>query len=154
MPKMATILRLLNLYPPYLGAGIRVDKVAPDLSSLEVSMRLRFWNQNFVRTQFGGSLYSMTDPFYMLMLLERLGPAYIVWDKASTIKFKRPGRGTVRARFELPEERVAEIRAQADAQDKMEPQFLVQVVDEEGAVVAEVEKTLYVKRKDKVKART
>jgi acyl-coenzyme A thioesterase PaaI-like protein len=141
------LFRLLSLYPPYLGAGVRVTHVAPDLSALEVKMGLHFWNRNYVGTHFGGSLYSLVDPFFMLLLIEALGPGYIVWDKEATIRFKRPGRGTVRARFELPAERVAEIRAAADAARKTEPRFTVQVLSEEGEVVAEVEKLLYVRRK-------
>jgi acyl-coenzyme A thioesterase PaaI-like protein len=141
------ILKWLSLYPPFLGAGIRVKHAAPGFRSIDVEMKLRFWNRNYVGTQFGGSLYAMTDPFLMLMLIENLGRDYIVWDKAAAIRFKRPGKGTVRAHFELTEERIAEIRAQADREPKVEPVFEVQVVDDEGTVVAEVQKTLYVKRK-------
>jgi len=143
------LFRLLSLYPPYLGAGVRVTHVARDLSAIEVKMKLHFWNRNYVGTHFGGSLYSLVDPFFMLLLIEALGPGYIVWDKEATIRFKRPGRGTVRARFELPAERVAEIRAAVDAgaAGKTEPRFTVQVLSAEGEVVAEVEKLLYVRRK-------
>lgn len=138
---------LLNLYPPYLGAGIRVKEVADDLSVIEVEMRLRFWNRNYVGTQFGGSMYSMTDPFLMLMLMERLGRGYIVWDKAATIRFRRPGKGAVRVRIELPPERVEEIRAAADQGEKVEPSFTVDIMDDKGERVAEVQKVLYVRKK-------
>jgi hypothetical protein len=139
--------RLLSLYPPYLGAGIRV-KAAPDLRTFEVWMRLRWWNRNYVKTHFGGSLYAMCDPFFMLILIEALGRGYVVWDKSATIHFRRPGRGTVSATFHIPQERVDEIRAAADAAGKVEPVFHVEVVDERGDVVAEVEKLVYVRRKD------
>ncbi len=146
--KAARLKRLLNFYPPYLGAGIRTRHVSDDLRDIEVEMPLHFWNRNYVGTHFGGSLYSMCDPFFMVMLINQLGPDYVVWDKAATIRFKRPGKGTMRARFHVPEERVAEIRAQADAGGKIEPTFTVEVTDEEGNVVAEVEKLLYVRKKD------
>jgi uncharacterized protein DUF4442 len=90
----------------------------------------------------------MCDPFFMLILLEALGRDYIVWDKTATIRFRRPGKGTVRATFHVPPERFEEIRAAADAQGKIEPTFHVEVMDERGEVVAEVEKLLYVRRKD------
>lgn len=138
------ILRLLNLWPPYAGAGIRV-RVAPDLRTFEVRMKLRWWNRNYVNTHFGGSLYSMCDPFFMLILIEALGRGYVVWDKAATIRFRRPGKGTVRATFHIPQERVEEIRAAADRGEKVEPVFTVEVLDEQDAVVAEVEKLLYVR---------
>ncbi len=147
--RKAWLFRLLSLYPPYLGAGVRVTHVAPDLSSIAVRMKLSFWNRNYVGTHFGGSLYSMVDPFFMLLLMEALGPGYVVWDKEAVIRFKSPGRGTVTARFELPPERVEEIRAAADAERKTEPRFTVQVLAQSGEVVAEVEKLLYVRRKDR-----
>lgn len=141
--------RFIRLYPPYLGAGVRVTHIAADFRRVEVEMPLRFYDRNYVGTHFGGSLYSMVDPFYMLMLINILGPDYIVWDKAANIRFKRPGKGVMKAVFELTEEKIAEIRAAADTQPKVEPLFQVLIKDEEGKVVAEVDKLLYVKKKEK-----
>ena len=95
------ILKLINLYPPYLGAGISVRALNQEETSLEVSMKLRSWNQNYVGTHFGGSLYSMCDPWFMLVLIKELGAEYLVWDKAASIRFVRPGKGRVRAVFEI-----------------------------------------------------
>jgi len=147
------LLRLMNLYPPFLGAGVRVRPGA-DLSSFDVRMKLAFWNRNYVGTQFGGSLYSMCDPFYMLILLEALGPGYLVWDKAATIRFRRPGRGAVRAHFEIPPERIAEIRAAADRDGKVEPVLVARILDEQGELVAEVEKVLSVRRREEPRGPT
>jgi acyl-coenzyme A thioesterase PaaI-like protein len=141
------LLRLLNLYPPYLGAGVRV-RASADLHTFDVRMKLRRWNRNYVGTHFGGSLYTMCDPFYMLILFEQLGRDYIVWDKAATIRFRRPGKGMVRAVFHIPPEKIEEIRAAADREGKVEPVFTVEVRDEQGELVAEVEKVLYVRRKN------
>jgi acyl-coenzyme A thioesterase PaaI-like protein len=141
------LLRMMSFYPPFLGAGIRV-RVTPDLRTFEARMGLHWWNRNYVGTQFGGSLYSMCDSFFMLILVEALGRGYIVWDKQASIRFRRPGRGTVRATFHIPQERVEEIRAAADRDGKVQPVFHVDVLDEQGEVVAEVEKLLYVRKKD------
>ena len=141
--------RFIRLYPPYLGAGVRATHIAADFRRIEVEMPLRFYNRNYVGTHFGGSLYSMVDPFYMLMLINILGPDYIVWDKAANIRFKKPGKGVMKATFELTQEKIAEIRAAAETQPKVEPQFQVLIKDEEGNVVAEVDKLLYVKKKEK-----
>lgn len=139
--------KLLNVYPPYVGAGIRVTHISPDLRTIDVSMRLAPWNRNYVGTQFGGSLYSMCDPFFMLMLMQNLGRDFIVWDKAASIRFLKPGRGGVRARFHIPSERIDDIRAQALSERKVEPVFTCDVLDEGGTVIAQVEKVLYVRRK-------
>ncbi|HEY1937118.1 MAG TPA: DUF4442 domain-containing protein [Candidatus Angelobacter sp.] len=140
--------RRINFYPPYLGTAVRV-RISPDFRNVEVEMPLRFYNRNYFGTHFGGSLYSMCDPFYVLMLANILGPDYIVWDKAANIRFKKPGKGVMKASFNLTDEKIAEIRAAADAQPKVEPLFKVLVKDAEGSVVAEVDKLLYIKKKDK-----
>jgi len=139
--------RFINLYPPLLGAGIRVLHMAED--TIRVEMKQTTLNSNIVDTHFGGSLYAMCDPWYMLILMRRLGEDYIVWDKSAGIRFLRPGRGTVTATFHIPQDRVDEIRTAADSDGKVEPVFTVDVLDAEGEAVARVEKTLYVRRKDK-----
>ena len=138
----------LNLYPPFLGAGIRVRRLQPDWKAIDVEMKLRFWNSNYVGTHFGGSLYSMTDPFYMLMLIENLGRDYIVWDKSATIRFRKPGKGKMRTEFRLTDAQLDEIRDKLKTQEKIEPTFMVQVWDESGDLVAEVEKILHVRKKE------
>jgi acyl-coenzyme A thioesterase PaaI-like protein len=137
----------MNLWPPFLGAGIHVRSISADWSEAVVELRARWLNRNYVGTHFGGSLFAMTDPFFALLLMHRLGAQYLVWDQAARIDFVAPGRGTVSARFHLPEERVAEIRAQAEGGSKVLPEFEAEIRDREGALVASVHKTLYVRLK-------
>lgn len=144
--------RLIRWYPPFLGAGIRVTRFASDLSWFEVRMKLRWWNRNYVGTHFGGSLYTMCDPFFMLILIEALGSDYVVWDKAATIRFRRPGRGAVSARFHIPPAEIRRIRERVDSEGTVEPCFTAEVVDARGRVVAEVEKLLYVRHRDRLAA--
>jgi hypothetical protein len=139
----------MRFYPPFLGAGIRIARMSDDLREISVEMKLHWWNANYVGTHYGGSLYSMADPFYMVMLIENLGRGYIVWDKAATIRFRKPGKGTMRAEFRLTQEQIDSLCAQADAQGKIEPTFSVEIRDEEGEVVAEVEKLHHVRRKQR-----
>lgn len=146
--KKATLLKFINYWPPFLGAGIRVQSMSKDMRHIEVRMKLRFWNRNYVNTQFGGSLYSMVDPFYMLMLLHNLGKDYIVWDKAATIQFKSPGRGQVRAIFQLSQEQIEQLRQDANQFGKIEPHFQIDILDDQNEIVAVVDKTLYIRRKD------
>ena len=143
----ARLRRLINLYPPYLGAGVRVVHVSEDFREVRVEMRLRFYNRNYVGSHFAGSLYSMVDPFYMLMLIEILGPEYLVWDKSAEIEFVKPGRGTVRARFVVEDERLEEIRRATASGERFLPSWTVELCDEQGEVVARVRKTLYIRKK-------
>jgi acyl-coenzyme A thioesterase PaaI-like protein len=139
--------RLLNLWPPFRAAGIRVRDIAPDFRSATVELRMRLLNRNYVGTHFGGSLFAMTDPFFMIMMMKNLGPAYLVWDKQGTVRFLKPARGTVVARFELPEASIVEARAATESGEKHEPKFRVEIVDGDGVTVADVEKTLYIRKK-------
>lgn len=140
-------LRWINFWPPLLGAGIRVKRIQPDFKAIDVEMKLRFWNANYVGTQFGGSLFAMADPFYMLMLMANLGEDYIVWDKAGSIRFRRPGKGKVTAQFRLSDAQIDDIREKLKTQEKVEPTFLIEIKDEAGTVIAQVEKLLHIKRR-------
>ena len=137
----------INFYPPLLGAGIRVLHKQSDDYTIKVQLKLTRLNLNAVGTHFGGSLYTMCDPFFMLILLEHMGRDCSVWDKAASIQFLKPGRGTVTAAFHISPEQIADLRAQADREGKIEPLFHVNVFDARGEVVARVEKRLYVRKK-------
>lgn len=140
--------KLMNLYPPFIGAGIRLKSVNEEFNKIVVEMPLRRWNRNFVGTHFGGSLYSMSDPHFMLILIEHLGKDYIVWDSAAKITFKRPGKDTVTGIFEIPLTRIKEIKDEIDEIGKNNYVFFAQIKGEGGEVVAEIEKTVYVRKKD------
>jgi acyl-coenzyme A thioesterase PaaI-like protein len=138
---------LLRFWPPFLGAGIVVRRIARDYRELVVEMPLRWRNRNFYGTHFGGSLYAMTDPFFALMVLHNLPRGYLVWDKAASIDFVAPGRGRVRATFRVTDEDLAQIERMTSAGDKHLHLFRTDVVDNEGLVVARVEKIVYVRKK-------
>ncbi|HUN97039.1 MAG TPA: DUF4442 domain-containing protein [Bradyrhizobium sp.] len=139
--------RLINLWPPLLGAGIRVQRIGPGWREVDVEMKLRRWNRNYVGTHYGGSLYSMADPWFMLMLLENLEDDYIVWDKSASIRFRRPGTGVVRAEFRLSDEQIQEIREALETEEKIDRTFAVEIKDAAGTVIAEVQKLIHVRRK-------
>jgi acyl-coenzyme A thioesterase PaaI-like protein len=148
MKVSARVLRRgMNYWPPFLGAGIRLKSLSDDFRDAVVELRLGRFNRNYVGTHFGGSLYAMTDPFFMIMLLHNLGGDYLVWDKSGSIEYVAPGRGRVSAHFHLSERRIAEIRAEAAGGGKIFPEFEVNVKDDAGGVVARVRKTLYVRLK-------
>jgi len=138
---------LFNLWPPLMGAGIRIKRIRPDWKEVDVEMKLRAWNANYVGTHYGGSLYSMTDPFFMVMLIEILGRDYIVWDKSASIRFRKPGRGTVYAEFRVTDEQIAEIRGALKTEEKIEREFSIEVKDGAGEVIAQVKKLLHFRNK-------
>ncbi len=142
-----TLRRILNVWPPFLFSGIHVAGIADDWRHARVELRMRPWNRNYVGTHFGGSLFAMTDPFWMVLAMHALGTDYIVWDKAGEIEFVKPGRGTVSARFDLDDAVLEAIRTATAAGDKHLHWFETTVVDAAGDAVARVRKQLYVRRK-------
>lgn len=142
-----------NLFPAYRGSGGRIDYIAADFREIRIHVDLSWRTRNYVGTIFGGSLYSAVDPVYMIMLIRTLGPAYLVWDKAATIRFKRPGRSRLFARFEISDEETAAIKKELDTRDSIDRIYEVALVDGEGVVHAAVEKVIYIGRKDRVKAK-
>lgn len=137
----------INLWPPFLFAGIHLTELSADYTRARVELRLRPWNRNYVGTHFGGSLFAMTDPFWMLMVLHHLGRDHVVWDKAGEIEFVKPGRGVVRADFALAPATLDALRTGAADGAKVLRWFENDVVDADGDVVARVRKQLYVRRK-------
>jgi len=137
----------LNLYGPYLGAGIRVRRISVDWLEMDVALKLRWYNRNAMRTQFGGSLYAMVDPHFVLLLMQKLGPDYEIWDRSARIEFLRPGRGEVRAKIRLNEAQVEEIRRQTADGAACRPEFDLEIRDLEEKLIAQVHKTLHIRRK-------
>ncbi len=138
---------IMNLWPPLLFAGIRIKHLSTDFKTARVQLTLRPWNRNAVGTHFGGSLFAMTDPFYMLMILMQLGDDYVVWDKAADIDFIKPGKGKVFADFSINQNLIDEIIANTAQGQKYLPQIPVYVKDEQGDIVAKLNRTLYIRKK-------
>lgn len=131
----------------YRGTGARLRYIAADWSEVRLDIPLSWRTRNYVGTIFGGSIYAAVDPIYMIMLIRRLGPEFVVWDKAATILFKKPGRETLHARFAVTDEELAAIRAELDLQHSADRTYLVELVDGSGTICATVEKLIYVRKR-------
>ena len=136
-----------NLFPAYRGTGGRLEYLSDDFSEIHVRLPLNWRTRNYVGTIFGGSLYAAVDPIYMIMLIKLLGRDYVVWDKAATIRFRRPGRTTLRARFRVGPEEVENIKAELAGRKSLDRVYRVELTDADGRVHAEIEKTLYIAKK-------
>ena len=136
-----------NLFPAYRGTGARITYIASDWREVRVKVPLNWRTRNIVGTIFGGSMYGAIDPIYMVMLIKILGPEYVVWDKAATIRFRRPGTSALYAKFILTGEEVSAIKAALGTAPSIERSYLVELVDADGTLYASVDKTVYIKRK-------
>ncbi|WP_111641101.1 DUF4442 domain-containing protein [Marinimicrobium alkaliphilum] len=146
--------RLVNFWPPMLFTGIRATYISDDFCKVDVTLKYRWYNRNYVGTQYGGSLFSMTDPWYMMMLHHNLGNDYYVWDKSADIDFVSPGRGPVHAHFVIDDYLLHTIREQTAQGEKYLPEFTIDIVDGDHNLVARVNRTLYVRRKPRARQST
>ena len=137
---------IFNLWPTFRFAGVRVRALAADFTTATVELRVGVFNRNYVGTAFGGTLYSMTDPFFMLMMMRQLGAGYIVWDRAGAVRYLAPGKGVITARFSLPPEEVARVRSVLEGSGKLNQTYTVDLLDTANQLIAQVDKTLYIRK--------
>jgi acyl-coenzyme A thioesterase PaaI-like protein len=137
----------MNLWPPFRGAGIRVRHIARDWSEVRVELKLGLLNRNYIGTHFGGSLYAMTDPFHMLMLIHLLGPGYVVNHKGGRIEYLAPAQGRVGTTLRVDDAILEAIRARVAAEGKDTPDFTAEIVGPGGVVVARAVQTLHIRRR-------
>ncbi|SFE49172.1 Acyl-coenzyme A thioesterase PaaI, contains HGG motif [Bacillus sp. OV194] len=138
-----------NLFPAFRGTGARVIYIAGDYSEIRIKLPLNWRTRNYVGTIFGGSMYGAVDPIYMYMFLKMLGNDYIVWDKAASIRFKKPGKSTLYATFKITYEELDEVKRALEGKRSLDRVYDVELVDESGTVHAVVEKTIYIRKKDR-----
>jgi acyl-coenzyme A thioesterase PaaI-like protein len=136
------------IFACYRGTGARPKYIAEDWSEVRLDLPLSWRTRNYVGTIFGGSMYGAVDPIYMIMLIRRLGPEFVVWDKAASIQFRRPGRATLHARFVVTDNELAAIRAALETQRSVDRVYTIDLTDSSGTVCATVEKVLYIRKQE------
>jgi acyl-coenzyme A thioesterase PaaI-like protein len=146
--RFATLIRRVNLYPPFLGMGIRVRSRNEDFTRFEVELRERWYTRNLFGTHFGGSLYTMADPFFVFIVAVNFGRGYVVWDQSASIDFLKPAKGTITGIFEIEKTELEAMRKDVDRHGKRTFQFTAPLVDEAGVTVAEVRKVVYARAKE------
>jgi len=134
---------LTNLYPALFFAGIRITEITSDWKTIKVSMGGLF-SMTPMGAQFGGALFTMCDPWFMMILVRHFGKTFKIWDKCATIHFRRRGRGTVKATFTITDQQLAFIREKVMAEGKIHLILTTQIMDREQEIVADVEKTIFI----------
>lgn len=149
-----------NWSPMYRRSTGRLVTVSEDLRYVKIKIPLSIKNRNFVGTIFGGSLFSATDPIYMIQLMNILGDNYVVWDKSATIHFKRPAKETVFTEFIFSENDIKHIKNEVSKNGEFNLVKTPNIVDKNNTIIAQLSKTIYVadkqyykeKRKRKTKS--
>jgi acyl-coenzyme A thioesterase PaaI-like protein len=148
LPGLSNKLRCWQFYifACYRGTGGRLRYIAPDWSEVRLELPLSWRTRNYVGTIFGGSIYASVDPIYMIMLIRRLGPDYVVWDKSASIQFRKPGRSTLHARFLVTDDELIRIRTALKTQRSFDRTYTIDLTDSAGVVCATVEKVIYIRK--------
>jgi acyl-coenzyme A thioesterase PaaI-like protein len=139
--------RLYNLWPCYWGTGVRLKYIAKNYREMRIELPLNWRTRNYVGTIFGGSMYGAVDPVYMLMLIKNLGSDYEVWDKAASIRFRKPGRSTLHANFTLDADEIRHIQEGVGQAGSIDRVYTIDLIDKEGTACATVEKTIHIRRR-------
>jgi len=137
-----------NFFPAFRGTGGRITYIERDWREARIKLPLNWRTRNYVGTIYGGSMYAAVDPIYMVMLIKVLGPEYVVWDKAASIRFRKPGKRMLFATFVLSEEEIAAIKSALAVAPSVERVYHVELVDGDGVVYAAIEKTVYIRKKE------
>ena len=136
-----------NFFPAYRGTGGRVTYIADDFKTIRIKVPLNWRTRNYVGSIYGGSMYGAIDPMYMIMFIKLLGPKYIVWDKAATIRFKKPGRSTLTAQFTVDDAELDSIRSELEQKEKIDRVYTVDLLDMDKVICASFEKTIHFSKK-------
>ncbi len=146
-----TLKRIMHFWPPLWFTGISFEHISPDYRHIRVAMAFRFYNKNLHGLQYGGNLYSMTDPCHIMMILRNLGPTYRVLDKGASIDFIRPGLSKVTADCMITEADLEDIKANTVNGDKYFKDFEIEIKDANNEIVAKVIKKMYIRKKKPLK---
>lgn len=150
----ATLFKVMfNISPMYRRSCGRITFVSKDLHIVKVKISLTYKNKNYVGSMFGGSLFSATDPIYMIQLIQILGKDYVVWDKATEIKFKKPVYKNAFAIFEFTENELEFIKSKVASENEVNHVKKLYITDENNLIYSELDKTIYISSKSYYKAK-
>ncbi|MDX1904527.1 MAG: DUF4442 domain-containing protein [Thermonemataceae bacterium] len=138
---------LFNQYPAYRRSGGYISFLSKDWKEIHVRLPLNRKTINYMGAVFGGSIYASVDPIFAMQLIRNLGDTYVVWDKAAHIRFLKPIRRTVQAKFIITDELLEEIKNKVAEKQKYDVELSLTLEDAEGKVYAEVLKTIYIAKK-------
>ena len=138
---------LFNYFPAFWSTGAKVTYLAADYKEVHLKLPLNWRTRNYVGTIFGGSIFSSTDVLYFLLVLKNIGEDYVVWDKASSIRFKKPGKGTLYTKAFISDEEIEIIKTELLNTDKIDRVYYLDLIDEEGDICASIEKTIHIRNK-------
>jgi len=138
-----------NLFPAFRRTGGRVSYLSAELREIHIKLPLNWKTRNYVGTIYGGCMYGVVDGILMVMFINLLGREYIVWDKSGSIRYRRPGRSTLTAKFLISDEELASIRERLNEIEKFDREYHIELVDANGDVCAEIVKELHFRRKGK-----
>lgn len=133
-----------NFHPAFRGTGGRVAYISPDLTHVRVRLPMARRTRNFVGSLYGGSLFAVTDGVHVAMLLTLMERNVIIWDKAASIRYRRPAYTTLYADFRLAADELEQIEQELDAQHETSRRYTIELKDDLGNIYTVVERMVYI----------
>ena len=146
-PRTKAMRWAFNLFPCFLGTGGRITYISGDLHYARIAVPLNWRTRNYVGTIFGGSMFGAVDPIYLVMFMKLLGPDYVIWDKAASIQYKKPGRSKLHAEFAIDDAELVAIRQALERAESVDRTYRIDLTDREGTISASIEKTLHFRKR-------
>ena len=137
-----------NFFPAVWASGGKYTYVSEDMRELHLKLPLNLRSRNYIGTIFGGSMFSATDPMFFMMLIKNL-PGYIIWDKASSIRYKKPGRDVLYTKTKITQEDIDSIVEELKSKDKLDRVFTLDLIDTAGDGCATIKKNIHIRHKHK-----
>ncbi|APX98995.1 DUF4442 domain-containing protein [Lacinutrix venerupis] len=150
--KTSTIYKYgFNWSPMYKRSTAKLIQVSDNLQYVKIRLKPSWKNRNYAGSIFGGSMLSATDPIYMIQLIQILGDDFVVWDKAASIKYKRPAKETIYAEFIFLDEEIEAIKSEIKLKNEVNITKKLTLKNTDNIVFAEIEKTMYAATKSHYK---
>ena len=140
---------LLRIYPPFLFQRIWVQRIYPDFQGVDVKIIKSIFNKNTNNTIFGGTIFSAVDPFYAILIDQRLQAhgfkKTVAWLKSASIEYKKPGLTNLRFSIKITDEDFNECMDTLKNRGRIIKTFSVEIVNDQNEICAIAKNEIYIR---------
>lgn len=125
----------MSAYPPLFAAGVRIRDIPDDWSSAHLILKVNRLNSNAHGAAFGGSLFSMTDAMFGMLVMQRLGREYEAWTRTGTFQYINPGRNNAHATIRVTDAMVEQIKHEIASDGFCNIPYTTVITNDDGSTV-------------------
>ena len=126
---------MLNLWIPFIFNRIKIIDISNDFRSIDVCLKLSFWNRNPGKAIWGGAIFSAADSFYPIMLKQNAlinGMQTQFFTKSTHVSYLKEAKTKLIFNFNLTEKEVVNMVKALKAEKKYQEWHTVYGVDDFG----------------------